>query len=589
MVRQPYLYNAVSHDRDARFPEPKFDPKAVTRASWEPKPRKPKPEGPLIAFNRHPDAHLVLSHRSNDYVSLSPRMKSWIKSIRLVQLGLRAVELIGAAGLLALLILLTNIETLASWVMRITPGVATVHCLYAIYHLQRPAGGRSPASSTAYQLFASFSDLGIMPLYAYGALNTHRSGPAWKTRLVDQSLLDYFIPAVFYTFVGAGGLHLISLSISIWLGFMFRKITRMPPDMNPLEDHLTTRAKHKKNKSSVSTSVSGDSEKRTSTPLEDRRRSGAPYEEDISRPPSIPFQRTRAGSDVSNFASDPLTDLSGRQYQITPGTSPRNSAGISEYARMPAPGSSYRGSYTEVPLHETNAQSSRSSIPLSAIPPSQGDGRSVGKFTETWFATDSLISRTQKRNRAMDAAVVAEQKRKNNKAYEALGQSYTADNSDSEREENDLAGSDFENDVGNSPHPNPLASNPHAVPSRTKTPYYSLKDTSLSEVDLNPRRASGTFDIADERPSSLAPRAWPRNRDSSIQPESDFYSKPYGELKPATPPVMIGSSRQVSSGNDFEKSQYSPAYGRRNVSSKVAEEGLAGPNGGYSRYSVIKG
>ncbi|GKT59033.1 hypothetical protein ColTof3_06372 [Colletotrichum tofieldiae] len=172
MVHQPYLYNAVSHDRDARFPEPKFDPKAVTRASWEPKPRKPKPEGPLVAFNRHPD----------------PRTKSWIKSIRIVQLGLRALELIGAAGLLALLILLTNIENLAGWVMRIT----------------RPAGGRSPASSTAYQLFASISDLGVMPLYAYGALNAHSNGAVWKTRLADQSLLNYFVPAVFYTFIGAG-------------------------------------------------------------------------------------------------------------------------------------------------------------------------------------------------------------------------------------------------------------------------------------------------------------------------------------------------------------------------------------------------
>ncbi|KZL79073.1 hypothetical protein CI238_05684 [Colletotrichum incanum] len=588
MVHQPYLYNAVSHDRDARFPEPKFDPKAVTRASWEPKPRKPKPEGPLVAFNRHPDAHLVLSHRSNNYVSLSPRTKSWIKSIRIVQLGLRALELIGAAGLLALLILLTNIETLAGWVMRLTPGVATVHCLYAIYHLQRPAGGRSPASSTAYQLFASISDLGVMPLYAYGALNAHSNGAVWKTRLADQGLLDYFVPAVFYTFIGAGGLHLISLCISVWLGFMFRKITQMPPDMNPLEDHLTTRAKHKRNKYSVATSVSGDSEKRMSTPLEDRRRSGAPYDS-VSRPPSIPFQRTRAGSDVSNFTRDSRTDLPSRQYQITPGNSPRNSAAVSEYARMPAPRSSYRGSYTEVPLHETNAQASRLSISSASVPPSPGDGRNAGKFTETWFATDSLISRTQKRNRAMDAVAVAEQKRRSNKAYEALGQRYNADDSDSDRDENDLAGSDFENDVGNSPHPNPLTSNPHATPPRAKTPYYSLKDTALSEVDLNSRRISGTNDIADERLSSLAPKAWPRNRDSSIQPESDFYSKPYGELKPATPPVMIGSNRQVSSGNDYEKNQSSSAYGRRNVSGKVAEEGLAGSKGGYSRYSVIQG
>lgn len=53
MAQQPYLYNVV--DNSTRFPETKFDPKAVTRASWEPKPRKPKPDGPLVTLNRHPE------------------------------------------------------------------------------------------------------------------------------------------------------------------------------------------------------------------------------------------------------------------------------------------------------------------------------------------------------------------------------------------------------------------------------------------------------------------------------------------------------------------------------------------------------
>lgn len=40
---------------DVRFPQMPFDPKAVTRASWEPKPIKPKQDGPLMQFNRHPE------------------------------------------------------------------------------------------------------------------------------------------------------------------------------------------------------------------------------------------------------------------------------------------------------------------------------------------------------------------------------------------------------------------------------------------------------------------------------------------------------------------------------------------------------
>ncbi|KAL0944192.1 uncharacterized protein CTRU02_202079 [Colletotrichum truncatum] len=584
MAQQPFLYNAVSHNHDPRFPEPKFDPKAVTRASWEPKPRKPKPNGPLVTFNRHPDAHLVLSHRSNNYVSLSPRTKSWIKAMRVFQLGLRVLELIAAAGLLALLILLNNIETLAGWVMRITPGVVMLHCFYAIYHLSRPAGGRSPASSTAYQLFSGISDLGVIPLYVYGALNAKDNSASWTARWVDQNLLGYFIPAVTYTFIGAGGLHLVSLFISGWLGLMFRKITQMPPDMNPLEDHLTSRAKHKKNKSSVTTSFSDENEKRHSTPLEDRRRSGAPYE-DVSRPPSIPFQHTRAGSDLSNLTRNSCTDLPSRQYQVAPGKSLRNSGVASEYTRTSAP-RSYRSSYTEVSLHDTNTSAPQTPISSQSSPLTQA--RNTGKFTETWFTTDSLISRTQKRNRAIDAAALAGQKRATNKAYEALDQRYNPDHSDSEQDENDLAGSDFENDISTNTHPNPLGSNPQSAPARSKAPYHMSRDHALSEVSSNPRRGSGSNDIADERLSSLAAQPWPRNRNSSIQPESDFYSKPYGELKPATPPVMVGSNRQVSSGNDYDNKPYSAAYGRRNVSGKVAEEGLAGSMNGYSRHSMLK-
>ena len=52
-ANQPFLYNADGNDW--RVPATTFDPKAVTRASWEAKPPKPKPNGPLVSFNRHPE------------------------------------------------------------------------------------------------------------------------------------------------------------------------------------------------------------------------------------------------------------------------------------------------------------------------------------------------------------------------------------------------------------------------------------------------------------------------------------------------------------------------------------------------------
>ena len=52
-MQQPFMYDAVRSSR--KFPEKEFDPKAITRASWEPKPRKPQKKGPLISFGRHPE------------------------------------------------------------------------------------------------------------------------------------------------------------------------------------------------------------------------------------------------------------------------------------------------------------------------------------------------------------------------------------------------------------------------------------------------------------------------------------------------------------------------------------------------------
>ena len=54
MARQPFMYEPVRKDDD-RFPQKPFDPKTVTRASWEPKKPKPKPSAPYVAINRHPE------------------------------------------------------------------------------------------------------------------------------------------------------------------------------------------------------------------------------------------------------------------------------------------------------------------------------------------------------------------------------------------------------------------------------------------------------------------------------------------------------------------------------------------------------
>lgn len=65
-------------------------------------------------------AHMVLSHRSNNYLSLGPRFKSYVKWLRWFQLALRLFELVASAGLVVLMILVTKVDDVNKWIMRIT-------------------------------------------------------------------------------------------------------------------------------------------------------------------------------------------------------------------------------------------------------------------------------------------------------------------------------------------------------------------------------------------------------------------------------------------------------------------------------------
>ncbi|KAI0150419.1 hypothetical protein GGR57DRAFT_195260 [Xylariaceae sp. FL1272] len=622
-AQQPYLY--TSNTRDSRLPEKEFDPKAITRASWEPVPKKPKQNGPLVSFNRHPDAHEVLPGRTYaNFRPMSDRAKWWIKWTRYFQLAFRAIELLAAAGLLALMILIDKVQPLTAWILRIAPGIIILCNAYAILHLAKPARARPPASSAAYQLFAGITDLAIVSIYAFGGISVAKESEKWDTLLVDKSYIPWFIKGEYYGLIGAGGLHLISLGISLYLGLAFKRIANMPPDMNPLESNLTSRAKHKRSKSSIAsdyTSVS-QSTKRLSTPLEDYRRSGAPYET-LSRPPSIPFMHTRSGSQDSMSSSkrDSRVDLPSRQYQVVPSNSPRHSQhSLADEKRMSTPKLAQRGSYMEVPLHEAGSPARPASRPSSvaitaASQPTNSSPTRIAKFTEKWYASDSLVTRTQQRNRAMDASERSVAERA--KAYEALSQPYGDDDSGDEHMRPGDASeySDDKNDgpIGNM-HPNPLRYNPViSTPPRSsasntprqKTPFRPHDSAPvLGEVSSNARRVSGSQDIADANSAPTPGRRgtiignWGRNkglRNSSIQHDDQFYSKPYGDLKSATPPIMVGENanltasprsgngRQVSSGNDYDLGSGSNKGYRRNVSGKAAEEGMAGP--GTSRFS----
>jgi hypothetical protein len=122
------------------------------------------------------------------------------------------------------------------------------------------------------------------------------------------------------TSVTVAGLHLVSLFLDFYLLIIFRKITRMPPDMNPLEDNLTKRnkSKHKHKNSSISaiTHLTGDGEKRfsaQSTVAGDRFSQADPLlGKDIPSPnkSQVAFMHTRTDSEMTY---SPHTPQSARQ------------------------------------------------------------------------------------------------------------------------------------------------------------------------------------------------------------------------------------------------------------------------------------
>lgn len=463
-----------------------------------------------------------------------------------------------------------------------------MHAIYGVYHHSRPATARTPGSTAAYQLFAGIFDFVVACFYAYGTYSTHRDGEDWGTLLKDQTLVRYFVPAVYYTMIGAGALHLVSFLVSLWLAITFQRICDMPPDRNPLEAHLTQRPSfHKRNKSSVTT-YSSEAEKRLSTANSGKHRSDASWQS-FSYPRTVPFMHTRAQSQDtlvnsphgSPNGSEPQLNLPQRQYQIaSSNTSPRSAASIVS-SRMSVPRSS-RGNYTEIALGDASP-----SRPQYVANNSNATGNRTPKFTETWMPTDSLISRTNHRNREMAAANTSRQAR-GSQSYSALDQRYNAD-----EDSGSDYGEDENGDLGNGRHPNPLRSNPmdDDTPTtaltpprpqtrsggtpRPQTPWTASRlsaKSALSEISSNERLR--------ESPSSrgLTDRSlWANKPDLRPPPAitgDDFYARSYGELRPATPPVMVGDTRKVSSGNDYHT--VSAAAERRRVSGKVAEEGLAG-------------
>jgi hypothetical protein len=143
----------------------------------------------------------------------------------------------------------------------IQPSVDLVTTLYAIYHLLRAAKSRPARSSASYHFFALVTDAGFIPFYVFTCILAKRNSDAeagtvgrWRTFFPTDEDTNKVLITTWLTATTVAGLHCIALGLDLYLVLVFRQISRLPPDMNPLEDNLTSRrkTKHKHKNSSMS-------------------------------------------------------------------------------------------------------------------------------------------------------------------------------------------------------------------------------------------------------------------------------------------------------------------------------------------------
>ncbi|KIX97273.1 uncharacterized protein Z520_06725 [Fonsecaea multimorphosa CBS 102226] len=252
-VEPPFIYDRPSTYTFGSPTDRAFNPKAATHASWTPKPPKPKQDGPLVDFNKHPDSYIVVPYGNLNATPMPPNTHKKIVRVRYVQLFLRVCALIGALGSLFCVIAINKTTATVGWIIRAAPAVAILHTVYAVFHLARAPTSRTPASTASYMIFAAMVDTGLIPFWVFCAwvaqADYSRNEYGWSTLFNDSDLSYKIINAFFLLSCVEGGLMVVSLFLDIYLGVKFRQISKLPPDMNPLEANLTSR--HKRNKSGI--------------------------------------------------------------------------------------------------------------------------------------------------------------------------------------------------------------------------------------------------------------------------------------------------------------------------------------------------
>lgn len=239
--------------------------------------------------------YLLVPYGNLNAVPMSPNTKDKVKYSRNFQLALRVLAFVGALGILFCVIAIKGTSGSLGWIIRVAPAVALLHTVYAIYHLCRSPTGRTAGSSASYMVFAAMIDAGLLPFLTFSAFmayNEHTTGAyGWDTLFGVPLTTWYIVYCTFILCVVEGGLLLVSLLLGIYLAILFRKISKLPPDMNPLEPNLTARP-HKRNKSELTLS----DKQMSRTSLASDKRMSSTGDLLITPGRRVPFMHTRTDS-----------------------------------------------------------------------------------------------------------------------------------------------------------------------------------------------------------------------------------------------------------------------------------------------------
>ncbi|KAF1811802.1 hypothetical protein P152DRAFT_459278 [Eremomyces bilateralis CBS 781.70] len=625
MVHQPYLYGPTNSSFD--LPSKPFDPKAVTRASYvSAPPPKPKQDGPLINFNKHPDSYLILPYGQTNAKTMDPRTKSLVKYTRWTQLFLRTLQIFAVIGMLVLVICIKNTSVEESWILRVPVAVDVVVTLYAIYHLCRAAKDRTPGSSASYHFFALVMDTGLIPFYVYIMIASknnldkdEKDKTRWETLLSGTITAKDVMTYTWYAAIVNASIHGASDVLDLILLLVFRRITRLPPDMNPLEDNLTSRkSKHKYKNSELTVSSATMSEKRASN-MSSVTLDGSPTRRphpsardsllsEDSKGLGVSFMSTRQGDSESiRFSAHNPRTLSQINFPPNGVYQPRSSVHASH-----ADLASNRGSY----MKETH--SNPPSRPLSSLSPSKRN--TLDSRSDAPSPVSSLYNEPSGNNWTVHDSETPYTMASSPSGYKSRPKSWIP----SSREKsyaplsNHARHQSVDNDdpVDDVPHPRstqldhtnplepdfnahwlmpqPLRMNPPTPPSKNFR-RYGTPDGDVSEGDagrgygISPSPTRGDYSRIDEGRGSPSPTRL------GGTPKRKYY----GDLASATKAVrggqaerrMDGGGRVVSRSGvddgDIGTAGYTYGHGsdgyasvggsrRREVSGKVAEEGRGG-------------